>query len=219
MSQSVSAEKQGKFRLSGPGSNIEERIRDNLAELTASERSNLLRLARQSIAHGLATDQPIEPQRDQLVGNLAQLLASFVTLTLEDELRGCVGSTEARDPLARGVALAAFSAAFRDHRFSPLPESDFAQTRIEISVLSRPRPILIDTQDELLNELVPGQDGLIVDCDGQRATFLPKVWQKVPSASEFLKHLLVKANLPQDHWSDSLEFYRYTTVTFAESPN
>lgn len=186
-------------------------------ELTNSEQTELLGLARWSIEHGAATGEPLAPDTAQLSGQLAETLASFVTLTQQGELRGCVGSIDALHALGQSVALAAFSAAFRDHRFAPLPTSELAMTQIEIAVLSQPAPIEAGSHDELLAALRPGEDGVIVECNGQRATFLPKVWQQLPDADDFVRRLVHKAELPDDYWSESVRFHRYRTLSFSDT--
>ncbi len=186
-------------------------------ELDAGQKSRLLEIARQSIRWGLSHGQ--EPRIDdaQCTGVLGETLASFVTLTRDGALRGCIGSLRASRPLARDVAHAAFEAAFHDPRFAPLPESELATTTIEISVLSVPERLAINSERELLECLVPHQDGLILEEPGHNATFLPKVWEQLPEPKTFLAHLKRKAGLPVDYWSETIRAYRYRTISFAES--
>lgn len=186
-------------------------------ELTRDEKAQLLIIAWESIEQGLDTNQPLDLDSSQLSGNLAATFGSFVTLTQRGLLRGCVGSIEAMHPLAQGVAVAAFKAAYRDHRFPKLSNAEIEHTQLEISVLSQPEAIAASTDAELLAKLRPYEDGLLVECDGHRATFLPKVWKKLADPEQFVRQLKAKAGLPDDYWSNSIRFYRYHTICEARS--
>lgn len=186
-------------------------------DLGPDEQIRLLGLARESIAQGLLSGQPrICPARD-FTGALAQPGASFVTLRRRGELRGCVGSLEAARPLAQDVATAAFNAAFRDRRFPRLSESELAEVRIEISVLSPMVPLRVRDQDELLRRLRPLIDGLLLEEGPARATFLPKVWEQITEPMDFVTALKSKAGLPADYWSPTMNLYRYQAVSFGET--
>jgi len=178
----------------------------------------LLTLARKSIVEGYSKQKPLAPDPADLAGHLGERLGSFVTLTRQDTLRGCIGSIEASEPLARCVTRAAYNAAYHDTRFPPLSPHEFADTAIEISVLSRPEAIDARSRAELLAQLRPREDGLLLEDAGHRATFLPKVWDKLPEPAEFVGQLMRKAGLPADFWSDSLRMYRYGAVSIAEPP-
>ncbi|MFW2403395.1 MAG: AmmeMemoRadiSam system protein A [Gammaproteobacteria bacterium] len=186
-------------------------------EFAREEQTQLLGIARSSIAHGLEHQQPGEPNPDAIDGTLAQPFGNFVTLMLNEVLRGCVGSIEPTHPLANGVAIAAFNAAFRDRRFEPLTHGEFGDVRIEISVLTAPEPIDASDNRALLAALRPGEDGLLLEDVGYRSTFLPKVWENIPEPAEFVRQLKLKAGLPANYWSGSLRMSRYRTVSFAES--
>ena len=185
-------------------------------DLEPGERRTLLHIARQAIENGACGERAERVACGDLGRRLLQPAAVFVTLTRDGALRGCVGSLEAREPLAQAVADAAFSAAFADRRFAPAERAEIGALRIEISVLSEPRRIEADSRQALCDLLEPGIDGLIVEDRGCRATFLPKVWEKMNSADEFLEHLFMKAGLRSDHWSSSLCLRRYRTLSFAE---
>ena len=185
-------------------------------DLDARERERLLGIARRSIRHGLDTGAAYRVAARELEGRLASASAVFVTLLREAQLRGCVGSLEASAPLAQAVATAAFNAAFRDRRFPELQGDEFDALAIEVAVLSPMEPVAAASRAELLALLEPGIDGLLLEDRGHRATFLPKVWDKLGSPQEFIEQLLLKAGLPPDHWSDSLRVSRYRTLSFAE---
>jgi AmmeMemoRadiSam system protein A len=186
-------------------------------ELDAGRQARLLAIAREAIESGFsAAGAP----RVELAGRddwLRSPGAVFVTLTQAGALRGCVGSLEARQALGQAVADAAFGAAFRDRRFEPLSAAELEATRVEISLLSAMEAVAAESRQALLEQLRPGIDGLIVEDRGRRATFLPKVWEHLPSAEEFLDELMQKAGLDPGHWSSSLRLQRYRTRTFAEN--
>lgn len=185
-------------------------------ELGDSEQAVLLDIARRSIAEGLATGRALRPDIGQLQDNLQGRAAVFITLTQDGQLRGCVGSLQAVEPLAQAVATSAFNAAFRDRRFAQLSNDELEAIRIEISVLSDMEPIQADSRQALLESLQPGVDGLLLEDGAYRSTFLPKVWEKIGSAEEFLQQLMLKAGLGAGHWSGTLRFHRYHTFSFAE---
>lgn len=145
--------------------------------------------------------------------------ASFVTLTLDGRLRGCIGSLTAHRPLRDDVAANARAAAFRDARFPPLTPDEFDRVRIEVSVLTPPKPMPVTSRQEALAELVPGQDGVIVDCAGNRATFLPQVWRQLPDPDQFLRALMQKADLPPNHWDADTTLERYRVGSWSEPAN
>ncbi len=186
-------------------------------DLSTAARSRLLHIARSSIAHGLLSHRPLAVEKNDLPGILGEPLASFVTLRHVEMLRGCVGTIDPVRPLAEAVAVAAFSAAFKDSRFPPLREDELHVVSIEISVLSALEPMEVASEQALLGQLQPGVDGLLLEDQWHRATFLPKVWEQLAAPSEFLRALKQKAGLPTDYWSDSLRFRRYRTFTFSDS--
>ncbi len=182
----------------------------------STRRAELLRLARASILHGLETGRPLAVDLADFDPELAAPGASFVTLHRQGELRGCIGSLEAHRPLVVDVAENAFAAAFRDPRFSPLAVDEFDDLEIEISVLSPPEPMAFTDEADLLRQIRPGVDGLILEDMGRRGTFLPSVWAQLPRREDFLAHLKLKAGLPPGHWSPTVRVWRYTTESFAE---
>jgi len=186
-------------------------------DLGENERRQLLQLARQSVRNGLDRDDVPTVDRHALPEALNAQLGVFVTLTQRGKLRGCIGSLEASEPLAQAVASAAYSAAFSDPRFPELAVRELEYTRIEISILSPMEPITVTSRAELLSTLRPELDGLLLQDRHYRSTFLPKVWQQLPEPGAFLDQLLSKAGLPVDHWSTTITFCRYQTVTFSEA--
>ena len=185
-------------------------------DINESEQGQLLGIARRSIESGLTDGSSLQPGNENLAGSLSVRLGAFVTLTRYKVLRGCTGSLESTDPLAQAVANSAFKAAFSDSRFTPLEATDIEDTRIEISVLSELEPLAAVSRADLLDRLRPGEDGLLLQDCGHRATFLPGVWDKISDPEEFLGQLLVKAGLSGDYWSESISFKRYRTLSFGE---
>ena len=185
-------------------------------KLSEAEKLRLLEIARQSIESGLTGDGLLRLDSRQLDGTLAAQLGVFVTLTQLEELRGCMGALESSDPLAHSVVSCAFNAAFRDPRFPRLNTFEMADTRIEISVLSQMEPLAVTDRANLLNQLRPQVDGLLLEDGRYRSTFLPGVWEKIGDPEKFLQQLLFKAGLSPDYWSETIRFQRYYTVSFGE---
>ena len=177
----------------------------------------LLGLARESIDYGFDNKAPLPVQLDDLPAALAEPAATFTTLRLAGALRGCCGRLEAAEPLAADVAHSAFTAAFRDPRFEPLRRDEFAATSLEVSVLTPMELMQVADEADLLEQLEPGVDGLVIAEGWRRATFLPKVWENLSEPRQFLAQLKLKCGLPEDYWSSRLEFRRYRTATYAES--
>lgn len=142
--------------------------------------------------------------------SLRVIRATFVTLEVHHELRGCIGTLEARRPLIQDVAHNAGAAAFEDPRFAPVTQAEAGVLAIHISILSPMEAVAFTDEADLLGQVRPGIDGLVLEDRGKRGTFLPTVWEKVRDPARFLAHLKAKAGLPADHWSPSLRVWRYT---------
>jgi AmmeMemoRadiSam system protein A len=179
--------------------------------LTAAQKSELTALARASIEYGLRSGKPLPVQSDDYPESMRNPGAAFVTLKRDGELRGCIGSITAARPLVEDVAHNAFAAAFQDPRFPPLQDVEFPDLEIHISVLTPARPMEFTSETDLLRQLRPGVDGLILGDGYRRGTFLPSVWESLPDPRDFLANLKLKAGLPRDYWSDSIEVQRYET--------
>ena len=182
--------------------------------LSEGERETLRRVALDSIRYGLEKGRPLEPELDEFSGALGAPGAVFVTLTLHGQLRGCVGSFEARRPLIQDVAHNASSAAFMDFRFSPLSEAEFLELDLHISLLTPLEPLRVESREDLLKKLRPGVDGLLLEDSPHRATFLPQVWGSLEEPGDFVGELFLKAGLSRDHWSKTLCFHRYGVEEF-----
>ena len=143
--------------------------------------------------------------------------ATFVTLTQQGELRGCIGTLEAHRPLRQDVEANTLNAAFRDPRFAPLAAAELALTRIEISLLCAPVPLPIAGEDDLLRQLRPGVDGVVLAFGGRRATFLPQVWECLPEPRDFIAALKRKTGLAAGFWHDDVRVARYAVSKFREA--
>lgn len=188
------------------------------AETTISQpgRKILLDTAKSSIQHGLDHGKALAVNAPDYPAELQPERACFVTLHINGELRGCIGHLQATQPLINDVAENAWAAAFQDSRFAPLSEAEFPRLEIHISILSPPQAMSFTSQQDLLSQIRPDIDGLILEDDYGRGTFLPSVWESLPDKSDFFSHLKLKAGLPANYWSDSIKVSRYTSESFSD---
>jgi uncharacterized protein len=183
---------------------------------TPDEQKLLLNIADQAIKYGLEHRDIMPINLQDYPQKLQQPGACFVTLKMNNLLRGCIGSLEAHEPLAINVAKNAYAAAFEDPRFVPLTAEEYPQLTKHISILTAPQPMHFTSEEDLLRQLRPKIDGLILMEEGYRGTFLPAVWEELPDPKIFLQHLKLKAGLPQNHWSNTLKVSRYTAESIEE---
>jgi AmmeMemoRadiSam system protein A len=170
----------------------------------------LLAIAREAIADAREREGPGEWPHDWLRATAA----SFVTLRLAGELRGCIGTVDAHRPLGDDVARNARSAAYRDVRFAPLTMAQRSLIDIEVSVLSPRCAIPAESEDDAAACLRPGVDGVVLEFSELRATFLPQVWENLPDPLDFLAELRRKARLPARFWHPDLRISRYTVEKY-----
>jgi AmmeMemoRadiSam system protein A len=182
--------------------------------LSEADREILRQVALDSIRHGLDKGRALEPVLEHAPETIRAPGAVFVTLNLRGQLRGCVGSFEARRPLVQDVAENAYAAAFMDFRFPPLSAAEFEEVELHISLLTPLIPLETHGRGDLLGKLRPGIDGLLLEEPPYRSTFLPQVWESLTEPEDFLGELFRKAGLPRDHWSDTLRFHRYSVEEF-----
>lgn len=186
--------------------------------LPEKERKILLAVAESSISYSLHHtpsghyEDTIDPRDYSDILN--QKRATFVTLEISNNLRGCIGTLEAIRPLVIDVAHNAREAAFHDPRFPPLTEKELEQLDIHLSILGQAEPMQFKNEADLLSQLRPGVDGLILSEGMRRATFLPTVWDTLNDPEIFFQHLKQKAGLPTNYWSDTLKIFRYDTESF-----
>ena len=185
--------------------------------LTPEERSMLLEQARYAIEAGVRAE-PLDPLHlEDFPPRLRHNGVTFVTLTIEGRLRGCVGALEAYQPLIEDVREHALAAAMEDFRFPPVQPGELEKISIEISRLTAPQPLDYESPDDLLKKLRPGIDGVVLRDGLRRATFLPQVWQKLSSPKTFLEHLCQKMGGPTDLWQQRhIEVLIYQVEEFYE---
>jgi AmmeMemoRadiSam system protein A len=187
-------------------------------KLTLDEQKTLLHLAREALEHGVRNQKLPPVDKSTLTPRLQEDGASFVTLTVRGELRGCIGALEPYQPLAEDVRDHAVAAALEDPRFPPVSERELSGIEIEVSRLTRPIPLDYKDADDLLSKLRPHVDGVILRDAFRRATFLPQVWEKIPDRAEFLDNLCYKMGAGPDLWRKKhLEVLTYQVEEFRES--
>ena len=174
----------------------------------------LLLLARNTIARrlGKSGESPHESHAEFL-----QKRGTFVTLKKDGRLRGCIGNIDPVYSIEDGIKNNAISAAFNDHRFSPLSEDELQDLDISVSILTPAIQLNFTDAADLCAQLRPGIDGVILRSGGASATFLPQVWEQLPEAEQFLSHLCQKAGMAENAWKGGdVEISVYQVQNFAE---
>ncbi len=181
--------------------------------LTQAQGQDLVRLARYALETRIGRKTLAIPSVDPRLYNQG---ATFVTLTVGEALRGCIGTPEARGRLVDDVQENAYRAAVRDPRFPPVSPAELDQIQIEVSVLTPPR--LLDCAPEERSDRVrPGVDGLLLTAGFYRGLLLPQVWEKIPKPEEFLSILCRKAGLPSTAWQQpDTALYTFQVQAFHE---
>lgn len=172
----------------------------------------LLAVARESLAAALGVGE--ESARNEPW--LREPGATFITLRRLGDLRGCVGTIQAHRPLLEDVRHNARAAAFSDLRFPPVERFEYPEISVEVSLLSPPEPFRFGSEEEALNGLRPGIDGIVFEYGERRSTFLPQVWEQLPDPADFLAHLKHKAGLAPSFWHPDVRLWRYTVTKWAE---
>jgi AmmeMemoRadiSam system protein A len=186
-------------------------------DLSPQEQQQLLQLARQALEETIREGCLSEIDLSNLPLPLIQEGVTFVTLTVEGQLRGCVGGLEAKLPLVEDVRQHAVAAGLSDFRFPPLGMDELPNVIIEISRLTSPQALDYDCPEDLLHSLHPGVDGVVLVDGIRRATFLPQVWEKVPEPAQFLGLLCHKMGAPADLWKrKKLSVFIYKVERFRE---
>jgi AmmeMemoRadiSam system protein A len=186
------------------------------SKLTKEEGEYLLSIARKTIEARLF-NRDIPPEKKIDNKKYLERRGTFVTLTTDGNLRGCIGHIIPQESLIDGIRENAINAAFKDPRFAPLSKGEWDKVKVEISILTEPVPLKYTDADDLLMKLKPGVDGLIIEKGYQSATFLPQVWDQLPDKEEFLGHLCMKAGLSANEWKKgTLKVYTYQVQAFEE---
>lgn len=179
----------------------------------ALQGATLVRLARAAISRALGWHYAVEARGDWL----DRPGATFVTLHKAGRLRGCIGSLQPHRALREDVRANAEAAAFRDPRFEPLTFDELRQIDIEVSLLSPLEDLTFASEQALLDQLRPGVDGLVLEHEGHRGTFLPQVWETLPTPAAFLRELKRKAGLAPDFWDPAVRVARYRVDKWSEA--
>lgn len=187
------------------------------APLSAEEGAWLISIARKTIEARLFDREiPVEDKSD-LSPKFSDRRGTFVTLSIDGGLRGCIGHIIGRESVLEGVKENAINAAFRDPRFRPLTKREWEKVRVEVSILTDPKPLIYEGEEDLLSKLRPNVDGVIIKKGYHQATFLPQVWEQLPGKSDFLTHLCLKAGLDGDAWrKEHLDVSTYQAQAFEE---
>jgi AmmeMemoRadiSam system protein A len=172
-----------------------------------------LRIASDSIRARLSTGHSLTIATADYPPELAEQGASFITLKRNGDLRGCIGTPQAYRPLIIDVAENAGASAFEDPRFPQLTNSELTGLDISISVLTAPEPFTTTSHADLLANLRPGRDGIILRDGGSGALFLPQVWEMCPTPAEFITQLNRKAGWPDQYWSSTLQTWRFEALS------
>ncbi|MFC1534418.1 AmmeMemoRadiSam system protein A [Thermodesulfobacteriota bacterium] len=185
--------------------------------LTDEEGRYLLSVARKTIENRLFNQKDQDQQDTVSSEKFLEDRGTFVTLTIKGNLRGCIGHIIPQETLFEGIKVNAINAAFRDPRFRPLSKEEWDKVKIEISILTEPKPLSYSDANDLLNKLRVGVDGVILKKGFRQATFLPQVWDQLPDKKEFLTHLCMKAGLDGYAWKkEKLEVLTYQVQAFEE---
>jgi len=185
-------------------------------DLTEEQGKFLLSVARKIIEEELF-GQKEQEQPDDLAPVFRERRGTFATLTIDGNLRGCIGHIIPQESLIEGIKVNAINAAFRDPRFPAMSQKEWDRVKIEISILTDPEPLSYKDANDLLAKLRPGIDGVILGKGFYQATFLPQVWEQLPEKEEFLTHLCLKAGLRGDAWKKGdLEVSTYQVQAFEE---
>ena len=185
--------------------------------LSTKDQQQLIQIAKDSIAYGIKHGLALPVNSQDYAPELQVQRATFVTLEIQQQLRGCIGMLEAVRPLVIDIAENAFAAAFRDPRFPPVSIKEYSQLEIHLSILSPAEAMSFYSEEDLIRQLRPGIDGLIMQEGQRRGTFLPSVWESLTDPEVFLQHLKQKSGLARDYWSDSLKVSRYECEIIAEN--
>lgn len=186
-------------------------------KLVQAEEVMLLTIARQAIEKAVQGEPLPKIDLDDLPIPLQEPGASFVTLTIDGRLRGCIGTLDPYQPLAKDVQEHAVAAALQDFRFPKVQPNELPHIKIEVSALTPRTPLHYDSPEDLVSKLRPNIDGVILQDGFNKATFLPQVWEKLPDPEMFLSHLCMKMGASGDLWRKKpLDIYVYQVQEFQE---
>ena len=210
-------EREGNLLTSPGEKGAKKKAMTDTDKLTGEDGKLLLLVARNAIKLALFGGEDPKNEEVRLPEKFSKERGTFVTLKIGGRLRGCIGHLIPRESLMEGVRVNAVNAAFRDPRFQRLTGDEFNKIKIEISILTEPKPLSYANAEDLLNKLRPGIDGVIIKKGFRQSTFLPQVWEQLPDKKEFLSHLCAKAGLDGDEWrKGDLSVSTYQAQAFEE---
>lgn len=206
----------GKDKVVGYGAYVFEPAEE--AHLQDDYQEMLIKIARHMIIHGAKTGKLPQLNITNVPRSLMAYRSTFTTITINNDLRGCYGSFSPTQPLVADVAQYAYHSAFKDPRFKPMTMADIKKAELSLSILSIPGPFPVEDEQDLVQKLRPGKDGIVFRDGNNQGLFLPSVWESLPEPEEFVKGLKRKAGLPEDHWSDNVQISRYTAEKIGPVP-
>ena len=186
-------------------------------KLTDEEKKVLLKEARLALISAVKGIKVENQNLSDYSPNLIENGASFVTLTKNGMLRGCIGALEPYQPLVQDVCEHAVAAALSDYRFPEVKPYELDDIKIEISRLTIPQPVIYENPEDLLRKIKPQTDGIILRDGSRRATFLPQVWEKIPDPEDFLSQLCLKMGASSNLWMrKKITVEKYQVEEFSE---
>lgn len=201
-----------------PAGRLEAEL-ENLRRFASFYGRDLYQIARRALSEAAEHGRRFEPSRGDWPDKLFDKGAAFVTLTVKDSLRGCIGTVVPYQAVALDVAANAYEAAMEDSRFQPVKPEELPGIDIEISLLTDYEEIDFADEKELLTKIRPGIDGLIIRDGDRQGLFLPSVWEQLPGRQDFLNNLKLKAGMSPTYWSDNIKVYRFRTLEIKENEN
>ncbi len=188
---------------------IEEK---NLQNFARHNKEAILQIVEKSLFKAVKNNKIYTPKRNEYNNVLFNKGASFVTLEKNNKLRGCIGSLLPTNAIATDLAKNTFSAAKNDSRFKPINENELKEITFKVSLLTGFEKIEFASYDDLLKQIKPKIDGLLIKDGERQGLFLPSVWEDIHNKKEFLTELKIKAGLSPNYWSDNIEVFRFRTV-------
>jgi len=180
--------------------------------LTNSDKRDLLNIARITIESYISENKLTQLKSETFSDAIQAKCGAFVTLKMNDQLRGCIGTFDQEEPLFEVVQQMAMTSSTQDIRFVPVSKSELQDIIIEISVLTPLKKI------ESIKEIELGKNGIYIKKGNRSGTFLPQVATETGwSLNEFLGHCSRdKAGIGWDGWKDA-EIYIYEAIVFSEA--
>ena len=185
---------------------------DNLANFARHNKDAIIDIVSKSLEKAILENSEYSPNRDNYDNVMFDKGASFVTLEKNNKLRGCIGSVFSTMSIAEDLAKNAKSAALHDTRFNPVSKDELKDITFKVSLLTGFEEIKFSSYDDLLKQIKPKIDGLLIKDGKRQGIFLPAVWEDIPNKKEFLTELKIKAGLSPTYWSDNIEIFRFRTV-------